>query len=245
MTHRLAGHCALITGAAGGIGSAMARRFAREGARIVALDLAEPGHGDLRIACDVADPEALNEVRDRTRAAGLTPSIVVHAAAMGSGAPTLETEPAFLARMMAVNVGAALLLGQIFAPAMQQARAGNFLFVSSINSTFATPGLAAYAASKAALDSLVRTMALDLAPDGVRVNAIRPASVETPLLLDGFARQPDPAAARRANIARHPLGRLGTPDDVAALALFLCSDEAGWITGVDYLIDGGAAITRR
>ncbi|WP_298196409.1 SDR family oxidoreductase [Novosphingobium sp.] len=244
MTGRLAGEVAVVTGAASGIGAAIARRFAAEGARVVALDLNAPAEGDLGLVCDLGRDEDVQHAQQAIAGAGLHPTIAVHAAAIGAGAPTLDTGSDFLARMMNVNVGGALRLAKAFAPAMQAARHGNFLFVSSINSTFATPGLAAYAASKAALDSLTRTLALELAPDNVRVNAIRPASIETPLLLGGFAARPDPAEARRLTTARHPLGRLGTPDDVAALALFLCSGEASWITGVDYLIDGGAAVTR-
>jgi NAD(P)-dependent dehydrogenase (short-subunit alcohol dehydrogenase family) len=242
---RLHGHIAVVTGAAGGIGGAIVRRFAQEGCRVAALDLVEPTEGELNRICDLGDDESVRSAADAIASAGLLPTVVVHAAALGGRGAALETESAFLSRMMDVNVGGAFRLAKAFAPGMQMRRRGAFLFISSINSTFATPGLAAYAASKAALDSVTKTLALELAGDNVRVNAIRPASIDTPMLRGGFDSQPDPQAARAANIARHPLGRLGTPEDVAALALFLCSDEASWITGVDYLVDGGAGITRR
>lgn len=245
MNARLQGHTAVVTGAAGGIGGAIVRRFAREGCHVVALDLVEPLDGHLNLTSDLGDDDAVQSAATAIEAAGLSPTIIVHAAALGARGATLETDSAFLGRMLDVNLGGAFRLAKAFAPGMQARRRGAFLFISSINSTFATPGLAAYAASKAALDSFTKTLALELAPDQVRVNAVRPASIDTPLLQAGFLSQPDPEAARNANIARHPLGRLGTADDVAALALFLCSDEASWITGVDYLIDGGASITRR
>jgi NAD(P)-dependent dehydrogenase (short-subunit alcohol dehydrogenase family) len=245
MTQRLAGQIALVTGAAGGIGGAIAARFAGEGCRIIALDRVDAPSGDLRLLCDLGDETSLAQAVNTIRTSGLEPDIVVHAAAMGDACPTMDTNAAFLAQMFAVNVGAALSLAQAFAPAMQARGRGCFLFVSSINSTYATPGLAAYAASKAALDSLMRTLALELAPDNVRVNAIRPASIDTPLWRRGVEAQSDPQAAIAANIKRHPLGRIGRPEDVAALALFLCSDEASWITGVDHPLDGGASVTRR
>ena len=245
MSGRLEGHVAIITGAAGGIGGAIVRRFGAEGCATVALDLAEAGEGDLILRCDLGSDGSVTDAAAAIAAAGFVPSIVVHAAAFGRREATLATSSEFLATAMDVNVGGALRLARAFAPGMAARRRGAFLFVSSINSTFATPGLAAYAASKAGLDSFAQTLALELAEANVRVNCIRPASIETPMLTDGFAAAADPEAARRANIARHPLGRLGTPEDVAALALFLCSDEASWITGVDYRIDGGAGITRR
>ncbi|AQR72449.1 SDR family NAD(P)-dependent oxidoreductase [Sphingomonas sp. LM7] len=244
MSGRYAGEIALVTGAAGGIGGAIARRFASEGARVIAVDRTKAVIGDSVLA-DLADPAAVPALAVALEAQGIYPSVVVHAAANGESRATMATDAAFLRDMFAVNVGAVFALAQAFAPAMQARRAGAFLFISSINSTFATPGLAAYAASKAALDSVTRTLALELAPDGVRVNAIRPASIDTPLLRRGFDSQPDPEAARMRNVTRHPLGRLGTAEDVAALAAFLCSAEAGWITGGDYLVDGGAAVTRR
>jgi NAD(P)-dependent dehydrogenase (short-subunit alcohol dehydrogenase family) len=245
MSKRLQGHSAVITGAAGGIGGAIARRFMIEGCHVAALDLALPDCGEINLTCDLADDVSVSAAADAIASTGMQPTIVVHAAAFGARSVTLDTDSDFLVKMMNVNVGGAFRLARAFAPVMRAQQRGVFLFISSINSTFATPGLAAYAASKAALDSFTRTLALELANDQVRVNAIRPSSIDTPLLRGGFLSQPDPDAARRANVARHPLGRLGTPEDVAALALFLCSDEASWITGVDYLIDGGASVTRR
>src|SRR5262249_38695137 len=104
------------------------------------------------------------------------------------------------------------------------------------------PGMAAYSASKGAIVALTRQMAVDYAADGLRVNAICPGSIDTPMLREGPAMTADPEAARRRLIALHPLGRLGTPEDVAAAALYLASDEASFVTGATMVIDGGMTI---
>jgi 2-keto-3-deoxy-L-fuconate dehydrogenase len=134
---------------------------------------------------------------------------------------------------------------QAFAPDMQRVGKGVFTFVSSINARMGAPGLAAYAASKGGLETFLKTFALEVADSGIRANGVAPASVDTPMLGASFDRAPDPAAARAANVLRHPLGRLGTAAEVAELILFLSSDAAAWITGTVVGIDGGAGITRR
>lgn len=218
--------------------------FAAEGARVAALDRVEPPAGTLRICCDLSHDEDVAQAAKSARELG-EPTILIHAAAVSSFGEVLDTTPDELARINDVNVGGALRLVRAFVPPMRARRRGSILFVSSINGGRATPGLAAYAASKGALDTLMRTLALELAPDGVRVNAVAPASIDTPLLQASFARSKDPEAARRANVERHPLGRLGTAQDVAQALVFLASDQASWITGVTLPIDGGASLTRR
>lgn len=237
----LAGRTALVTGAASGIGAAIARRFRAAGARVAGLDLQpatdvdETLVADLRSDGDVAEAVA--------RLGGI--DILVHAAAISVHGGTIDTDTAAWADIYDVNVIGAVRLMRDAVPAMRARGGGSILLLSSINAGFATPTLAAYAASKAAIESLTRTAALEFAPDGIRVNAIAPASVDTPLLQDSFDRAADPEAARAANVLRHPLGRLGTPEDVAELALFLASDRASWITGAIHPLDGGARVTRR
>jgi 2-keto-3-deoxy-L-fuconate dehydrogenase len=242
---RLDGEIAVVSGAAGGIGAATCRLLTAQGARVAALDLLEPAEGNIRIACDLGDDIAIATAAARISEALGAATIVVHAGAATEHVGTLASTAADFARIYDVNVGGALRLAQAFAPAMRAAGRGAFVFVSSINAARATPGLAAYAASKGALETFMKTFALEVAADGIRANCVAPASIDTAMLRESFDRQADPAAARAANILRHPLGRLGTADEVARLILFLASDDASWITGAVYPIDGGAGLTRR
>lgn len=242
---KLDNEVAVITGAAGAIGAETCRRFAGAGAKIAALDLREPAVGELALACDLGDDASVAAAAARIRRDLGHPTLVVHAAATTEFATTLESSPQAFARVYDVNVGGAVRLAQAFGPAMIAARHGAFALVSSINGYFGAPGLAAYASSKGGLDALTRTLALEWAPHGVRVNSIAPASIDTPLLRASFQRLPDPEAALASNVLRHPLGRLGTPADVASLLLFLCSNDASWITGASIPIDGGASIARK
>lgn len=241
----LTGRIALVSGAASGIGAAVARTLRAEGALVAGLDLNPAMETDCNLVADLRSAASLDAAMQELRARLGQPDILVHAAAIGARGGVLDTDPQQYLDLYEVNVVGAVRLMQHVAPAMQAKGGGSIVMLSSINAGFATPSLAAYAATKAALNNLVKTAALELAPDGVRVNAIAPASIDTPLLQSGFAAQPDPQQAIAANKLRHPLARFGTPEEVAQLALFLASERSSWITGAIHHIDGGASVTRR
>jgi 2-keto-3-deoxy-L-fuconate dehydrogenase len=241
----LKGRVALVSGAAGGIGAAIVARFRAEGARVAGLDVRAGSGSDHDMVADLRSDEALAHAFEGMREAIGAPEILVHAAAVSVHGGCLDTDPAEFARLYDVNVIGAVRLMRLCAPAMRAKGGGAIVLLSSINADFATPTLAAYAASKAALNGLARTAALELAPDNIRVNAIAPASIDTPLLRASFEREADSARARADNERRHPIARIGTAEEVAELALFLASARSAWMTGAVLPLDGGAHVTRR
>jgi NAD(P)-dependent dehydrogenase (short-subunit alcohol dehydrogenase family) len=241
----LAGRVALVTGTASGIGAAVARRLRGEGVIVAGLDLVASKDVHLSLQVDLRDDVAVRDAVASAAEAHGPATILVHCAGISPPGSLLESDDALFRETYDVNVLSAVRLLRHAVPAMRDAGGGSVVLTSSINARFATPTLAAYAASKAALESLVRTAALEFAPWQVRVNAVAPASVDTPMMQASFDRDSDPAQARLRNIDRHPLGRLGTADDVASLALFLVGDGSAWLTGGIFPIDGGASVTRR
>lgn len=241
----LTGRIALVTGAASGIGKAIAAKLRDEGAKVAGLDIGPIVETDYSIPVDLRDSEAVRKGVAQAAAELGPASILVHAAAATHHGGCLDTDVEIFQDLYDVNFGGAVRLLQAVAPGMRSAGGGAILMLSSINADFATPTLAAYAATKAALNNLVKTAAVELAGDNIRVNAIAPASIDTPAMQCSYDRNPDPAEARRLNAARHPIERIGTVEEVAELALFLVSHRAAWITGSIYPIDGGAGATRR
>lgn len=238
------GRVALVTGAASGIGAAVVATLRAEGATVATLDQVASSGGAASAVADLRSAEAVGAAVAQLRQDVGSFDVLVHCAGICPSGSTLEHDDALWMDVYSVNVLGALRMLRAVVPDMR-GRGGSIVLVSSINARFATPGLAAYAASKAALEEMARTAALELAGDNIRVNTIAPASVDTPMLQASFARAADPAAARQANVQRHPLGRLGTPQDAAELALFLASPRSGWITGAVFALDGGAGVTRR
>jgi NAD(P)-dependent dehydrogenase (short-subunit alcohol dehydrogenase family) len=217
----------VVTGAASGLGLAIAKAAEAEGARIIAIDRVAAPFADSRI-CDITDEEQV-----KAALSGL-PRIdgVANSAGIARRAKVDEADMADFDAVMAVNVRGTFLISKYALPHMR-AHGGAIVHLSSGVATTGTRNRAAYTASKGAVLSLTLNMALDYAADKVRVNCICPGFVNTPLL----ASLPPERKARLA--ALHPLGRMGEPEEVAHMALFLMSDQAQWITGQAIAVDGG------
>lgn len=245
---RLAGKTAIVTGATEGIGAAVSRLFACEGARLVLVARrSEPGQalaaelgseGVVFVAGDVARPETASAAVEAAGRFGPLDVLVNNAGLDLSGVDLLETSEEDARRVFDVNVFGALFMLQAAAAAMR-GRGGSIVNLSSRTASVGVPGMAVYSASKGALLALTRAAAIELAPLGIRVNAVAPGLTETPLVKAWIDEQADPPAFRAEAAATIPQGRFGEPEEVAAAVLFLASDEARHITGVSLPIDGG------
>jgi len=242
------GKIAVVTGATSGIGAATARRFAAEGAEIAAagrnaVALAALKTNTIRTyQADLADEQASAQFVSAVLRDFGGIDILVNAAGIISLGSIENTPLAEYDRMMNINVRSVLQLTQLVLPSVIERR-GNIVNVSSVTGTRAFPGVLAYCISKAAIDQLTRCTALELAPKGVRVNAVNPGVVRTGLHLNsGMAEDTYGAFLERSKLT-HPLGRVGTPEEIADLIVFLASERAGWITGGTFAIDGGRAQT--
>jgi len=247
------GKVAVVTGTTG-IGRAIAMRLAAGGAQVVACGIETAANEELtrdatKLAltlqvetCDVTNPDQMRALITKTvsRVGGL--DIIVNAAAIHPFGTVVETDLATWNRCMMVNVGSIYLLAHLGIPEMKKRGGGSIINLASVQGHACQRGVAAYAASKGAIHSLTRALALDHAADNIRVNSISPGSIRTPMLARSAAHfSPDLALEdvfQRFGAA-HPLGRIGTPEEVAELAAFLASDRAGFCTGGDYLVDGG------
>jgi NAD(P)-dependent dehydrogenase (short-subunit alcohol dehydrogenase family) len=254
MEKELEGKVAIVTGATSGIGRATALRFAEAGALVslvgrnaetlkqVAKEIQDTGREALTIRADVTVQPIARRIVEQTieRFGGL--DVLVNAAGhIVSG--TIENTPlATWDAMMNVNLRAVFNLMQQAVPHLAERR-GNVVNVSSVTGLRAFPGVLAYCVSKAGLDQLTRCAALELAPKGVRVNAVNPGVVITEIHKRGGMNEKEYAAFLEHSKTTHPLGRVGEPSEVAELILYLASERASWITGATYSIDGGRAQT--
>lgn len=256
---RLEGKRALITGGSSGLGRAMALRFASEGARVVitgrradaleatATEVREAGGEAHAVVADHADPSGGERAVSGAREALGGLDVVVNNAGVIGFDGLMESDPAELRRMLETNLFGVYDVARHATPLLvESAKAGrdaSILNVSSVAGLRPYPGLLGYCVSKAGVDMLTQVAALELAPHKVRVNAINPGVVVTNLHKATGMTEDRYAAFLERSESTHPIGRPGTPEEVAALAAFLSSDEAGWITGALHSIDGGRACT--
>ncbi|MBV8074547.1 MAG: SDR family oxidoreductase [Candidatus Eremiobacteraeota bacterium] len=229
---RLHDKVAIVTGAASGIGERTAQLFAEEGAHVVAADLNEPHHGELRVRTDVADAASVEALVARTAERFGRIDALAHFAGITRDARAEKMSLEAWDAVLRVNLTGTFLIAQAVGREMS-ARGGGSIVLASSRSYLGNFGQANYAASKGGVVSLARTLALELGRYNVRVNALAPGFIETPMTAVLSEK------LREKAIEGTPLRRTGKPEDVAQAALFLVSDESSFITGVVLAVDGG------
>jgi NAD(P)-dependent dehydrogenase (short-subunit alcohol dehydrogenase family) len=248
----LQGKITLVTGAGSGIGAAIARAFAQQGAVVyigdrdeaagesVAKEIRSAGGTATFLALDVSSADSCRAVANTIFAAhpeGL--DVLMNNAGVGHVGTILQTEEADMDRLYAVNVKGVFFLSKIFLPAMEARRRGSIINLASIGGIVGVKDRLAYCTTKFAVVGLTKSMALDHAESQVRINCICPGRVETPFVQARIKEYPDPAKAYREMSATQALGRMGTPEEIAAAAVYLASDESAFVTGSSLIIDGG------
>jgi NAD(P)-dependent dehydrogenase (short-subunit alcohol dehydrogenase family) len=236
---RLARKVCVITGAAGGIGSASVKRFQEEGATVVGVDLTDDSPGDLSLACDVADEDAVRDLFARVREEYGTIDVLFNNVGISPNddASVLDTTLEAWQRVQDVNLKSIFLCCKHGIPHLLETGGGSVINTASFVAVMgAATSQISYTASKGGVLALSRELGVEFARRGVRVNALCPGPVDTPLLRDLYANDPEEAARRMVHV---PMGRFAEAVELANAALFLASDEASYITGSTFLVDGG------
>ena len=237
----LRGAAVVATGASSGIGLAVAERFVAAGARVLTGSRSEPPDGLGRwVRTDVADPAQADALVAAASKAFGRVDVVVNNAGVQVEKTVADTTDEDFDYVMGVNVKGVF---NVCRAAVRQMRAqpegGAIINVGSISGTVSDHAMAVYNTSKAAVHALTRSIAIDHGADGIRCNAVLPGWIATPMADSSFGSAADPAAARDAAVERHPVGRLGRPEDVAGLVLWLASEDASFVSGSLFTIDGG------
>ena len=248
---RLDDKVTLVTGAGSGIGAAIAQTFARAGATVLVADRDEPaGEKAVRtindaggkasfVLLDVSREDECQRRAAEVLAAQGRLDVLVNNAGIGHVGTILQTEGADLDRLYAVNVRGVFNLCKAFLPAMLARKSGNIINIASIGGVVGIKDRLAYATTKFAVVGMTKCLALDHAKDGIRVNCICPGRVETPFVAARLKEYPEPERAYREMASTQAIGRMGRPEEIAAAALYLASDEAAFVTGTAHLADGG------
>jgi len=245
---RLANKTALITGAGTGIGRAIALAYLREGARVALVGrrkepleaiAREAGDAVLVLTGDVSKQADIDHLLAETAARfGGIHVLVNNAGVLHIGTAEQITEAEW-DETFAINVRGLWLLSRAVLPYMRKVGGGSIVNVASVLGINSARNRASYAPSKGAVILLTKCMAIDHGAENIRVNAICPSFIETDLTAEVIRKAPDPSAVRRERIGVHPIGRLGQPEDIAGLAVYLASDESSWVTGATMPVDGG------
>jgi NAD(P)-dependent dehydrogenase (short-subunit alcohol dehydrogenase family) len=246
LTHKIA----LVTGAGSGIGAAIAVAFAAANARVYVTDRSETSArvtatgidsrgAAVALALDVTDETQCAQCAQQVLADAGGLDILVNCAGVGHVGTIMQTDGTDLDRLYAVNVRGVFNVSKAFLPAMLRRRSGSIVNIASVGGVVGIRDRVAYCTSKFAVVGLTKSMALDHALDGIRINCICPGRVETPFVAKRLAEYPDPVEARREMTASQAVGRMGRPDEIAAAALYLAADESAFVTGSALMIDGG------
>jgi len=239
MAGRLDGKVCVITGAAGGIGAATAEAFAREGARVVGVDLNDSSPGDLALAVDVTDEDAVRDMYARVRDEFGGVDVLFNNAGISPDDDTsvLDTSLEAWQRVQDVNLKSVFLCCKHGIPHLLERRGGSVINTASFVAVMgAATSQISYTASKGGVLALTRELGVEFARRGVRVNALCPGPIDTPLLRELFAKDPEKAQRRLVHV---PMGRFGKAEEIANGVLFLASDESSFMTATTFLVDGG------